>query len=135
LKNKVLTYGTFDLFHIGHLHLLNRLKNLGNHLTVAVSTDDFNETKGKQTMIPFEQRKEIVANIKCVDLVIPEISWEQKVGDIKNHNIDIFAIGNDWEGKFNFLEKYCSVIYLPRTNDISSTFIKKHLFSTYRNLK
>ena len=124
---KIITYGTFDLFHIGHLRLLKRVKELGNHLSVSISTDEFNSVKGKKTLIPFEQRKEIVENIKCVDLVIPETCWEQKIEDIKKYEIDIFAMGNDWEGKFDFLKEYCEVVYLPRTEDISSTEIKKQM--------
>ena len=124
---KVITYGTFDLFHIGHLRLLQRVKNLGQHLTVAISTDEFNAVKGKKTLIPYEQRREIVENIKCVDLVIPETCWEQKIEDVKSHFIDVFAMGADWEGKFDFLRDYCEVIYLPRTEDISSTEIKKQM--------
>lgn len=124
---KIITYGTFDLFHIGHLRLLKRVKELGNHLSVSISTDEFNSVKGKKTLIPYEQRKEIVENIKCVDLVIPETCWEQKIEDIKKYEIDIFAMGNDWDGKFDFLKEYCEVIYLPRTEDISSTEIKKQM--------
>ena len=125
--SNIITYGTFDLFHIGHLRLLQRVKNLGHHLTVAISTDDFNAIKGKKTLIPYEQRKEIVENIKCVDQVIPETCWEQKENDIRTFNIDIFAMGNDWEGEFDFLKKHCEVVYLPRTDDISSTEIKKQM--------
>jgi glycerol-3-phosphate cytidylyltransferase len=125
--NKIITYGTFDLFHIGHLRLLQRVKNLGHHLTVAVSTDDFNAIKGKKTLISYDQRREIVDNIKCVDQVIPETCWEQKEEDIKNFDIDIFAMGNDWQGKFDFLRDHCEVVYLPRTDDISSTDIKKQM--------
>ena len=125
--NNIITYGTFDLFHIGHLRLLQRAKNLGHHLTVAISTDEFNAVKGKKTLIPYTQRKEIVENIKCVDHVIPETCWEQKEVDIKTFNIDVFAMGNDWEGKFDFLKKHCEVVYLPRTVDISSTDIKKQM--------
>ena len=124
---KVITYGTFDLFHIGHLRLLQRVKNLGQHLTVAVSTDEFNSIKGKKTLIPYNQRKEIVENIKYVDQVIPETCWEQKKYDIKTFNIDIFAMGNDWEGKFDSLKDFCEVVYLARTDDISSTEIKKQM--------
>ena len=123
----VLTYGTFDMFHIGHLNLLNRLKNLGSKLIVAVSTDEFNSIKGKKTLIPFEQRALIVQNIKCVDMVISEENWEQKIDDIKKYNVDIFAIGDDWQGKFDFLKDYCEVIYLPRTQNISTTELKKEL--------
>jgi len=115
------------MFHIGHLRLLQRLKDLGDELIVAVSTDEFNRGKGKKVMIPYEQRAEIVANIKCVDMVIPESSWEQKIEDIKKYNIDIFAIGDDWKGKFDFLKEYCEVIYLERTKDISTTKLKKSL--------
>ena len=123
----VLTYGTFDMFHIGHLNLLNRLKSLGDKLIVAVSTDEFNSIKGKKTLIPFEQRALIVQNIKCVDIVIAEENWEQKIDDIKKYNVDIFAMGDDWEGKFDFLKDYCKVIYLPRTQNISTTELKKEL--------
>ena len=124
---KVITYGTFDLFHIGHLRLLQRVKKLGQHLTVAVSTDEFNSIKGKKTLIPYEQRKEIVENVKCVDLVIPETCWEQKEINIKTFDIDIFAMGDDWEGKFDSLKDFCEVVYMPRTDDISSTEIKKQM--------
>ncbi len=126
-KKRVITYGTFDMFHIGHLKLLQRLKNLGDELIVAVSTDEFNEEKRKKILIPYDQRAEIVANIKCVDKVIPEENWEQKVTDVKKYNVDIFAMGNDWEGKFDFLKEYCEVVYLPRTKDISTTQLKKSL--------
>ena len=123
----VLTYGTFDMFHIGHLKLLQRLKTLGDRLIVAVSTDEFNSIKGKKTLIPFEQRALIVQNIKCVDMVISEENWEQKIDDIKKYNVDIFAMGDDWKGKFDFLKDYCEVIYLPRTQNISTTELKKEL--------
>ena len=123
----VLTYGTFDMFHIGHLNLLNRLKSLGDKLIVAVSTDEFNSIKGKKTLIPFEQRALIVQNIKFVDMVISEENWEQKIDDIKKYNVDIFAMGDDWQGKFDFLKDYCEVIYLPRTQNISTTELKKEL--------
>lgn len=128
MKNKtILTYGTFDMFHIGHLKLLQRLKLLGDNLIVGVSTDEFNKIKGKKTLIPYEQRALIVENIKCVDKVIPEDNWEQKINDVKEYNIDIFAMGNDWEGKFDFLTEYCKVIYLPRTENISTTQLKLDL--------
>ena len=123
----IITYGTFDMFHIGHLKLLQRLKIMADTLIVAVSTDEFNKGKGKSTLIPFDQRAEIVQNIKCVDMVIAEENWEQKVDDIKKYNIDIFAIGDDWEGKFDFLKDHCEVAYLPRTSDISTTDLKKSL--------
>ena len=126
-KRTIITYGTFDLFHIGHLKLLQRLKSLGDELIVAVSTDEFNTIKGKKTIIPYAQRAEIVENIKCVDMVIPENDWEQKIKDVQKYNIDVFAIGNDWEGKFDFLKEYCDVVYLDRTDGISSTQLKNTL--------
>lgn len=123
----IITYGTFDMFHIGHLRLLQRLKAMSDKLIVAVSTDEFNQLKGKRTLIPYEQRSEIIENISCVDVVIPEKDWEQKIDDIKNHNVDLFAIGDDWKGEFDFLKDYCEVIYLSRTSDISTTQLKKSL--------
>lgn len=125
MKN-IITYGTFDLFHIGHLNLLKRLSEMGR-LTVAVSTDEFNLLKGKKTIIPFEQRVAIVESIKHVHRAIPEESWEQKITDIKNHDIDTFVIGDDWEGKFDFLKEHCNVVYLERTRDISTTALKRSL--------
>ncbi len=127
MNKTVLTYGTFDMFHIGHLRLLKRLKSLGDRLIVAVSTDEFNEIKGKKTIIPYEQRAEIIESIRYVDMVIPENSWEQKVTDIKKYNVDIFAMGHDWEGKFDELKEYCEVVYLPRTEGISTTALKEQL--------
>ncbi len=115
------------MFHIGHLKLLQRLSSLADKLIVAVSTDEFNEHKGKKTIIPYEQRADIVKAIRYVDIVIPEYNWEQKVNDIKKYNIDIFAMGHDWEGKFDELKKYCEVVYLPRTDGISTTELKKSL--------
>lgn len=123
----IITYGTFDMFHIGHLNMLRRLKNMGDRLIVAVSTDEFNELKGKKTMIGYKDRADIVASIKYVDLVIPEQTWEQKREDIREHNVDVFAIGNDWEGKFDFLSDLCEVIYLERTKDVSTTVLKRSL--------
>jgi len=123
----VLTYGTFDMFHVGHLNLLNRLKSLGDKLIVAVSTDEFNAIKGKKTLIPYNQRAFIVEHIKCVDKVIPESNWEQKINDIKQYDVDIFAMGDDWKNKFDFLQSYCKVIYLPRTENISTTQLKLEL--------
>lgn len=123
----VITYGTFDMFHIGHLRLLKRLRNLGDKLIVGVSTDEFNNLKGKKTLIPYDQRAEIVAGLSVVDLVIPENNWEQKVHDITAHNVSIFAMGDDWQGKFDFLLDHCHVQYLPRTSDISTTQLKRSL--------
>lgn len=133
MKKTVITYGTFDLFHIGHVNLLNRLKKLGDKLIVAVSTDDFNNKKGKQTIIPFKDRMEIVRNMKCVDLVIPEVSWDQKPKDIKKYNVSVFGMGHDWEGKFDELRTLCEVIYLPRTDGISSTDMKQLLHALDRS--
>jgi len=127
IKKIVITYGTFDMFHIGHLKLLQRLSELGDKLIVAVSTDEFNELKGKKTLIPYTQRAEIVENIKCVDMVIPESDWEQKLKDVQQYNVDVFAIGDDWEGKFDFLKEYCKVVYLERTENVSTTKLKKSL--------
>jgi glycerol-3-phosphate cytidylyltransferase len=121
----IITYGTFDTFHYGHLELLRRSKELGTKLIVAVSTDEFNLTKGKTSVFSFSKRKEWVESIKYVDLVIEETSWNQKENDIKKYNIDIVTMGDDWTGKFDFLN--CKVIYFPRTSDISSSLIKANI--------
>ena len=105
----VLTYGTFDLFHIGHLNLINRLADMGDRLIIAVSTDEFNAGKGKTSVVSYEDRSRIISSIKGVDLVIPETSWEQKASDIKEHGVDIFAIGEDWAGKYDDLQELCDV--------------------------
>jgi len=128
-KKTVLTYGTFDLFHIGHLRLLQRAKDLGDYLIVGVSTDEFNAIKGKKTIIPYEHRAEIVRAIRYVDQVIEERCWEQKVCDIKDYDVDILVMGEDWKGKFDDLKKYCQVVYLPRTHGVSSTELKTCLTS------
>jgi glycerol-3-phosphate cytidylyltransferase len=119
---KIITYGTFDTFHYGHLELLKRSKSLGDYLIVAVSTDEFNSLKEKKSKFSFEQRKSWVESIKFVDLVIAEHSWEQKITDIKKYNIDILTMGDDWKDKFDYLP--CKCIYFPRTPDISSTSIR-----------
>lgn len=124
IPTRVITYGTFDMFHIGHLKLLQRLSALGDELIVAVSTDEFNAKKGKKTLIPYEQRVEIVRNIKCVTDVIAENTWEQKLKDINTYGINVFAMGDDWYGKFDFLKPHCEVLYLPRTDNISTTELK-----------
>lgn len=123
----VLTYGTFDLLHVGHINLLRRAKALGDKLIVAISTDEFNAMKHKQAYYPFEQRKQILEAIRYVDLVIPEENWEQKVSDVQKYNVDTFVMGHDWEGEFDFLKEYCEVIYLPRTDGISTTKVKSDL--------
>ena len=124
---KIITYGTFDLFHYGHLRILQRAKALGDYLVVAVSTDEFNAIKGKKCTYSYEHRAAIVEAIKYVDEVIPETKWEQKIDDINKHNIDIFVMGHDWEGKFDDLKKYCEVVYLERTENISTTQIKHNI--------
>lgn len=126
-KKNVITYGTFDLFHVGHVNILRRAKELGTHLTVAISTDEFNALKGKKAHISYEDRKTIVEAIRYVDEVIPEENWEQKIDDIKKHDIDVFVMGDDWKGKFDYLKEYCEVVYLPRTEGISTTMIKEEL--------
>lgn len=124
----VITYGTYDLFHVGHLNLLKRAKELGDYLIVAVSTDRFNwEEKSKKCQIPDKDRMAIVEAIKYVDKVIPEDSWDQKIKDVQKYNVDVFVMGDDWKGKFDFLEEYCEVVYLPRTEGISSTQLKEEL--------
>lgn len=123
----VITYGTFDLFHIGHLNLLERLSALGDRLIVGVSTDEFNEGKGKHTVIPFAERSRLVGAMKCVDMVIPESSWEQKRRDIEQYDASVFGMGADWEGKFDELRSLCEVVYLPRTRGISTTDLKNTL--------
>ncbi len=120
----VLTYGTFDLIHFGHLEILRRAKAIGDRLIVGLSTDEFNAQKDKICEMPYEKRKEFLESIDYVDLVIPETNWEQKIDDVINHQVDIFVMGDDWKGKFDFLEKHCEVRYLPRTKGISTTAIK-----------
>jgi len=126
-KKIVITYGTYDLLHQGHIRMLKRAKEMGDYLIVALSTDEFNAGKDKQSYHKYEVRKEILEAIKYVDLVIPEIEWEQKTPDVIKYNVDIFVIGDDWEGKFDFLKDYCEVIYLPRTDGISTTQIKQEM--------
>ena len=125
---KVITYGTFDLLHYGHIQLLRRAKERGDYLIVALSTDEFNwNSKQKKCYFSYEQRKMLHESIRYVDLVIPEENWEQKISDVKEIKVDTFVMGNDWEGKFDFLKDYCEVVYLPRTPEISTTQIKKDL--------
>jgi len=125
---KVITYGTFDLLHYGHINLLRRAKELGDYLIVALSTDDFNmNQKHKTCYFNYEQRKQLLEAVRYVDLVIPEENWEQKISDVKEFRVDTFVIGDDWKGKFDFLKEYCEVVYLPRTPEISTTQIKEEL--------
>jgi glycerol-3-phosphate cytidylyltransferase len=122
---KIITYGTFDTFHYGHLELLRRAKELGDYLIVAVSTDEFNLSKGKTSKFSFEKRVEWVKSILYVNEVIAESSWDQKSLDVERYNIDMLVMGSDWQGKFNFVK--CKTVYLQRTPDVSSTFIKQLL--------
>lgn len=125
---KVITYGTFDLLHYGHINLLKRAKQMGDYLVVCLSTDEFNKnSKNKECYFSYEIRKQLLESIRYVDLVIPENNWDQKIDDIKEFGINTFVMGDDWKGKFDFLKEYCEVIYLPRTKEISTTKIKKDL--------
>ena len=125
----VITYGTFDLLHYGHIHLLRRAKELGDYLIVGLSTDEFNSNeKNKKCYFTYEQRKLLLEAVRYVDRVIPEESWGQKRTDVHKYNIDVFTIGDDWIGKFDFLkEEGAEVVYLSRTPEISTTQIKKDL--------
>lgn len=124
---RVITYGTFDLLHYGHINLLRRAKSLGDYLIVALSTDEFNRQKNKECYFSYNERKAMVEAIRYVDLVIPETCWEQKTSDVQKFDIDIFVIGDDWKGKFDFLTSDCEVHYLERTPEISTTQIKNQL--------
>lgn len=125
---RIITYGTFDLLHWGHVRLLERAKTLGDYLIVGLSTDEFNENeKHKKSYTSYEHRKMVLEAIKYVDEVIPESSWDQKQTDIKKRDIDIFVMGDDWKGQFDFLKSQCEVIYLPRTDGISTSKIKSDL--------
>ncbi len=128
IMKKVITYGTFDLFHYGHINLLQRAKALGDYLIVALSTDEFNwNSKHKKCYFSYEERKRILEAIRYVDLVIPETCWEQKPEDIREFKVDVFTMGDDWKGKFDYLKDCCEVVYLPRTPEISTTQIKQDL--------
>ncbi|MCT1874229.1 glycerol-3-phosphate cytidylyltransferase [Brevibacterium luteolum] len=124
---RVITYGTFDLLHYGHIRLLQRCKEQGDYLVVALSTDEFNAGKGKKSYFSYDDRKRMLEAIRYVDLVIPEENWEQKADDIDRYHIDVFVMGDDWEGKFDELSEHCEVVYLPRTPEISTTQIKTDL--------
>lgn len=126
---RVLTYGTYDLLHYGHVRLLRRAAQLGDYLVVALSTDEFNAGKGKQSFYSYGVRKEMLESVRYVDLVIPEENWEQKVDDIKKYNIDVVVMGGDWAGsdRFEYLKDHCELVYLDRTDGISTTDVKKEL--------
>lgn len=126
---RILTYGTYDLLHYGHIRLLQRAKAMGDYLIVAISTDEFNAIKGKKAYHSYERRKEMLEAIRYVDLVIPEQEWDQKINDVKEYHVDTVVMGNDWVGheKFEVLRDYCEVIYLDRTDGISTTKIKQEL--------
>lgn len=131
MKN-VITYGTYDLLHLGHINMLRRCRNLGDRLIVALSTDEFNlKMKQKESIQNYIERKKILEAIRYVDQVVPEENWEQKITDVNRYNIAVFAIGDDWSGKFDFLKAHCEVIYLPRTEDISTTIRKKQIVQAY----
>lgn len=123
----IITYGTFDILHIGHINLLRRARALGDRLVVGLSSDEFNLGKHKSSLLNYENRKAVLECIRYVDEVFPEDSWEQKVDDIKRHGAHVFVMGHDWEGKFDHLSEYCEVVYLSRTEDISTTKIKQSL--------
>lgn len=124
---KVLTYGTFDLLHYGHINILQRAKAMGDYLVVGLSTDEFNSLKRKKCYFSFDERKKMSEALRCVDLVIPENCWGQKSEDVKEFKIDTFVMGDDWRGKFDFLQDLCEVVYLPRTPEISTTQIKQDI--------
>lgn len=124
---RVITYGTFDLLHYGHINLLRRAKELGDYLIVALSTDEFNWQKGKKSYFTYEQRKTLLEAVRYVDLVIPEECWDQKITDVQKYRVDTFVMGDDWAGEFDFLKDYCEVAYLTRTPAISTTQIKREL--------
>ena len=124
---KVITYGTYDLLHVGHVNLLRRARELGDYLIVVLSTDEFNAIKHKTAYHSYEDRKTILEAIKYVDEVLPEYNWEQKISDVQDNDVDIFVMGDDWKGEFDFLKDYCEVVYLPRTEGISTTKIKTDL--------
>ena len=123
----VITYGTYDLLHIGHIKLLKRAKKMGDYLMVGLSSESFNSIKHKMSFLSYKDRKIILESIKYVDDVIPENNWEQKISDIKKYKVDILVMGDDWSGKFDYLKKYCKVVYLKRTENISSTFLRNKL--------
>lgn len=125
---RVITYGTYDLLHYGHIELLRRAREMGDYLIVALSTDEFNKLKNKKSYYDYEQRKMMLESVRYVDLVIPENNWEQKKTDIGKYEVDTFVMGHDWEGEFDFLKEQCEVVYINRTEGISTTQIKRELY-------
>jgi glycerol-3-phosphate cytidylyltransferase len=124
---RVITYGSFDLLHYGHINLLRRAKSMGQYLIVGLSTEGFSKLKGKQCFFTYEEREQLLEAVRYVDLVIPETCWEQKIDDIESYHVDVFVIGDDWKDEFDFLKDHCQVVYLPRTPEISTTEIKKNV--------
>lgn len=127
MKKVVLTYGTFDVFHVGHLSLLKRLRAMGDRLIVGVTTDEFNQLRGKKTLVCYADRSQIVSSLKCVDAVIALQRAEQKADDIRRYGVSIFGMGDDWQGRFDNLSAHCEVVYLPRTENVSSSQIRQAL--------
>lgn len=125
---RVITYGTYDLLHYGHIELLRRAREMGDYLIVALSTDEFNQVKNKKSYYDYNQRKMMLESIRYVDLVIPEDGWGQKELDVERFDVDVFVMGHDWESEFDFLKDKCEVIYLNRTEGISTTKIKQELY-------
>lgn len=123
----VITYGTFDILHVGHINLLRRARALGDRLVVGLSSDEFNRGKHKSALLNYANRKAVLESIRYVDEVFAEHTWDQKIDDVKRYGASLFVMGHDWEGKFDFLSDYCEVCYLPRTEDISTTEIKQSL--------
>lgn len=124
---KVITYGTYDLLHRGHIKLLQRAREMGDYLVVGLSSDEFNAVKHKKAFYSYEERKLVLEAVRYVDEVIPEDNWEQKERDIREHGIDVFVMGDDWNGRFDHLKSLCEVVYLPRTDGVSTTQIKAQL--------
>ena len=123
----ILTYGTYDVIHAGHINLLRRARALGDRLVVGLSTDEFNAGKHKSSLLNFDNRRIVLESIRYVDIVTPETAWEQKIEDVKKFQVDVFVMGDDWVGRFDFLKEHCEVVYLPRTEGISSTQIRNDL--------
>lgn len=125
----IITYGTFDILHIGHINLLRRARALGDRLVVGLSSDEFNQGKHKSSLLNYENRRVVLESIRWVDEVFPEHDWEQKIADVQRYQADIFVMGDDWAGRFDFLSAHCQVMYLPRTPEVSTTEIKQSLAS------